>query len=101
KKNVWADSHIASGKLVTLKATRCSQRLDLSRRSDMTSASHTTTTVPASGPNSNAAAIVNVSEIEKVIGALRIRNVDHAVTAVRATSTSQADPTGCRTSSAI
>src|SRR6266487_3723636 len=102
-KKVWAASHMASGRAVTLNMTRVHMP-DLivsGSRSDIASASNITLTVPAAGPNSRAAAIVNVSEIEKLIWTLRIRNGDHAVTIVSASRTNQDEPTGCRINSAI
>src|SRR5882762_4562676 len=92
---------MASAVAVALNTTRVHIRdlLKWTIRSDITSASSTTTTVPAAGPKSSAAAIVNVSEIEKLTWTVRIRSVDHPVTSVKATSTNHGDPTGWRINS--
>jgi len=73
--------------------------VELAVENDMTSASTTTITVPAAGPNRTAAAMVNVSEIETLTGTSRIRSVDQPVTIVNPTSTNQEEPSGCRISS--
>src|SRR5262249_10164307 len=65
--------------------------------SDITSASTTTITLPAAGPKRSAAAMVNVSEMEKLIGTYSIRRVDQPVTMVRPSSRNQVELelTGC------
>src|SRR2546422_9738603 len=96
-----AASHMASAVAVALNTTRAHIR-DLfvwTFLSDITSASSTTVTVPAAGPKRSAAAIVNVSENEKLTGTARIRNVDHPVTSVRSTSTTHCDATEWRINS--
>ncbi len=95
---------MASAVAVALNATRAPDMPRLfgrDTRNDITSASITTITVPAAGPNSSAAAIVNVSEIEKLTGTARIRNVDQPVTSVKATSMNHNGPTGCDINSRI
>src|SRR5206468_12132415 len=50
---------------------------------------------PADGPKSNAAAMLNVSEIEKLIGIAGMRSMGRPLATVRATRMSYCRPTGC------
>src|SRR5947208_5781367 len=56
-------------------------------------------TAPADGPKSSAAAMLNVSEIEKLIGIAGMRSMGRPLATVRATRMSHCRPTGCLTRS--
>ena len=87
-KNSCAAIHMVRAGTVTLNRTRTGAgcRPPVARRSDITSASTATVTAPAAGPKSRAAAIVNVSEMEKLAGIARSRSVAQPDTPVNATS---------------
>ncbi len=63
-------------------------------RMEMTRQSIATVTVPAAGPNSSAAAMVKLSEIEKLTGVPGSRSVADPLSAVRPSRTNQRSSIG-------
>ena len=68
----------------------------LSMRADSTRPSRAAVIAPADGPNSSAAAMLNVSEIEKLIGMAGMRSVAQPLATVRPTRINHSRPTGWR-----
>ena len=83
-----------------LNSTRSIERLVLAMRDDSTRPSSAAVMAPADGPNSSAAAMLKVSEIEKLIGIAGMRSVAQPLATVRATRMSHSGPTGFLTRSA-
>src|SRR4051812_30345958 len=96
-KNVFAATHIDSAGTVALNSTRDHDRCSGRRRAEMARLSSATVMVPAAGPNSSAAAIVKVSEIEKLTGTTGIRSVAAPLVTVNAARMIQATPGGATT----
>src|SRR3989442_3714179 len=94
RKNAWAAAHIAKAGAVPLNSTRRAGMGRRARRIEMTRLSIATVTIPAAGPNSRAAAIVKLSEIEKLTGVPGNRSVADPLSTVRPTSTNQRSSTG-------
>ena len=94
RKNTWAAIHIATGGAVALNTTRRAGMGRRASRIEMTRQSMATVTVPAAGPNSIAAAMVKLSEMEKLTGVPGSRSVADPLSAVRARSTNQRSSTG-------
>jgi hypothetical protein len=94
RKNACAAIHIASGGAVALNTTRRAGMGRRASRLEMTRQSIATVTVPAAGPNSSAAAMVKLSEIEKLTGVPGSRSVADPLSAVRPSSTNQRSSIG-------
>src|SRR3954470_15023198 len=93
-KKGFAATHIDSAGTVALNRTLDQERCSGRRRAEMARLSSATVIVPAAGPNSKAAAIVKVSEIEKLTGTTGIRRVAAPLVTVKAAKMNHATPGG-------
>src|SRR5262245_29069902 len=93
-KNACAATHIEVAGTVALNSTLDQERCSGRRRAEMARLSSATVIVPAAGPNSSAAAIVKVSEIEKLTGTTGMRSVAAPLVTVKAARMNHATPGG-------
>ena len=94
-KKTCAATQSATVTAAMLNSTRSTERLLLSIRADSTRPSRAAVIAPADGPNSSVAAILNVSEIEKLMGMLGMRSVAHPLATVSPTRINHSSATGC------
>ena len=88
QKNSEAALHIARAAAAMLKRTRVAVRDSRASPIDITRPSAPASNAPAAGPNRSAAAIVNVSDSDRLIGNPGMRTVAHPVIRVSSASTS-------------
>ena len=89
RKKTWAEAHIAIAGPVALNSTRRTAVCRRARRDVMIRPSRATSTVPAAGPNSNAAMMVNASLVEKLAGNCGKRRTNEPLRITRPASTYQ------------
>jgi len=100
-KKTCAASHVAIVGAAMLNRTRSQVRWLLENREVSTRPSSAAHTAPADGPNRSDAAILKMSEIEKLIGIAGMRSIAQPLTTVSAARISHSLPSGCRTRCAI
>ena len=98
RKKIDAAIHMAKAGAATLKRIRGAVRDPRASVIDMTRASPPASSAPAGGPNSRAAAIVNVSDRDRLMGNPGIRIVAHPVRKVISARRYHAGGNGSETS---
>src|SRR5882672_4854085 len=93
-KKVVAAAQKAIDGAATLNKMRDSERVDLFNQNDITSASSTTVSVPAAGPNNNADAKTKVSDTENRAESDGTLTVNEPVSSVRAANVNHSIPGG-------
>ena len=84
-KKTVAATHMGTVSVDMLKSTRETVRSSFAMRDDRTRPSSPAVIAPAAGPNMSAAAMLNVSEIEKLMGIAGMRSVAQLLPIVSAT----------------
>ena len=93
-KNACDATQMATAGAARLNSTRRAVRAELCMRNDSIRPSRAAVTAPAAGPMSRAAAVLNVSEIEKLIGMSGTRSASQPAVTVSTRSTTSANDTG-------